>query len=248
MLYVIGRVLRIVLIALAALVVIAVIVVVFFNPFKGTAVANTQPTSTAPRAIAIVNTPVPAVAIVSTPVPANTSVPRLINPADFDATVYVKGALPMYQDLRTHIRTPGDTSSFLINIAVDFPSLTLLRLVADDVLTEATYYSSPTAVGVDLMPLLQMGPVTTDEPADKSLRNYMEARGVNLEVGEILAQNYQAIFLGPVKSGAYFIVRFKDDPSLQVNSGGLISFSADTDPFTVTLQNVLMVNPSFVLP
>lgn len=178
---------------------------------------------------------------------SNAPVVALPNPADFDSAVFIKGAMPMYQDLRTHVRQPGDTSSFLITFTVDFPSLTLQRLVADDVLTEATYFSSPSAVGINIMPLLQMGPVTISEPADPDLRSYLKSRGVNVEVGEILAQNYQSVFLGGVKTGAYIIVKFKDDPKLQVNSGGLISFSADTDKFTVDLAGKLIANPTFVV-
>ncbi len=220
--------------------------------------AVVQPTPVAPTAVPVQPTPVApiaapvqptAVPVQPTPVVAAPAAPAEVVFDGTTVTADFKGGLPGYLDLRVANRMPGDESMYKINLVADFARIGVLRLVCDDLCIVATYYPSATAQGIDLLPLLKMGKVDTKIPGDQELRAYMKAHGVNVTEGEILDQNYATVFLGSVKAsdGAFIIIRMKDDPTKQVNNGGLISFSSDTEPFTVNLDGSVVANPTFIL-
>lgn len=155
-------------------------------------------------------------------------------PSNYDQNFVFVGGLPAYTDMRAAVREPGDRATFLIDFGEgSADDVFIQRVVADDHLLRAEFCSRGGCV--DILSLLDIGPVSETMPADADLRATMEARGVNVVEGEILAQNYNAVNLGPIELGDFLVFEVEDDVDLQVNRGLLIVLSADADAYTVSL-------------
>jgi hypothetical protein len=169
-----------------------------------------------------------------------------LNIAELDMLRIYKDALPGYADFRGRVYNPGDDDTCAIRFGAAYPQITLLRAVGDDVIISATYYPL-NGESIDLLPLLGMAPVTVGAagiPADHA--RMLQLRGVNTVDGELLSQNMYAVALGAVEEGSYLVFKFSDDPELEVNSGGLVVLSGDTDPWTKDLTGALVTNPTYI--
>lgn len=151
----------------------------------------------------------------------------------------IRQGLPAYIDFRDHVLIPGDMSEGMIYFVRDYPSITLDRVVFDDVGLSATYISAG-GVETDLLGMLGMTWVTpeTIPSMDSDLLITMASRGVNVipNEGEILMQNTYSIHLGRVAAGSCIVFSQEDDPKLNVNNGGFFAVVSDVTAFSQDLN------------
>ncbi len=158
-----------------------------------------------------------------------------------DVLVNFRHELPAYMDFRGAIRTPADTATFLWRFDERYFTVTLLRVVADDELESVLYN------GEDITSLLEMVEVEAGAVGiSPELAEMLALRGVNVGLGEDLIQNSYSIHLGSIEPGDEVRLVFRDNPEEQVNVGGMVVFSADTDPYTLELDGSPVEFPTFI--
>lgn len=155
-----------------------------------------------------------------------------IDTMDFDGLKSIRQGLPAHDSIRDRVLVNGATGSAFVVFGASYQSVTVDRVVGDDQIIEVIACIG--GQSYDLLPFLGMTEVTIETLAtmDPNLRLVMETRGVDVENGELLAQNSYSIYLGAVKEGDFLYIVDKDDPKLGDNNGGLLGVVGDKTYFT----------------
>ena len=166
-----------------------------------------------------------------------TKMPPVQRPPDFSDLDYddefsFGGQLPAQYGNMTTVATPGQIASFQLQMSADTESFTLHRVWVDDELVDAWYFPA-NGTPINLIPLLDMIVISSSEPSDVNLRATLGVRGVDVNAGELLLQNKNAILFTNVDRGSTFIFRVKDAEKIGVNVGIGIVLGSTTDSFTV---------------
>ncbi len=159
---------------------------------------------------------------------------KVVLPEKVDQTTNYWG-LSSLPDFRAQVNEPGEHAFFILDFKVQMEDAVLVRIWPDDILISAKIYF-PGQSEKDITDLFGMISVPAGGTKDASLDAVLESRGVNVEAGESLPQNRNAVSLGDVPAGTIIVFEVKDDENKGVNRGmGYILESGFKDAFTVTL-------------
>jgi hypothetical protein len=146
---------------------------------------------------------------------------------------------------RDSVVTNGDSGVYYVYIKENYPRFVIHRVACDD--TCKVEWHPDEGHSVDVTEQLEMAEITKEALATMSQNEklILASKGINVEDGEILIQSTRSVFLGAVSAGSWLKIIATDNPELGDNVGPTITFTDDSDPWTVDLDGN-PVDPTFV--